>query len=210
MGIRGIHHQTHHAELKAFNEVVPCKDLYYFCLAIPLPPALNSQVIRQMFLLCICFFLFPLYRSNWVICLFHFLSFALFSTSPPPRILVFLCRAFTVTAIAQMCVLGLMWVFGALLFRKEAVVEAYIFTIFNSLQGALVFLLHCLLSKQVELCVCGENGSQSSIYTLYCLFFSPDVLLRSAGERGVRPFPLLHLHSTQEEILRLRQYQSLQ
>uniref|UniRef100_A0A3Q3XBU6 Uncharacterized protein n=1 Tax=Mola mola TaxID=94237 RepID=A0A3Q3XBU6_MOLML len=71
-------------------------------------------------------------------------------------------KAFTVTAIAQMCVLGLMWVFGAFLFRKEAVVEAYIFTIFNSLQGALVFLLHCLLSKQVELCVCGENGSQSS------------------------------------------------
>ncbi|TNN63083.1 CD97 antigen [Liparis tanakae] len=59
-------------------------------------------------------------------------------------------RAFTVTAIAQMCILGLMWVFGAFLFQEGTTVEAYIFTILNSLQGALVFLMHCLLSKQVR------------------------------------------------------------
>lgn len=47
-----------------------------------------------------------------------------------------------------MCILGLMWVFGAFLF-EEGVVVAYIFTILNSLQGALVFIMHCLLSKQV-------------------------------------------------------------
>ncbi|XP_041789997.1 adhesion G protein-coupled receptor E5 [Chelmon rostratus] len=58
-------------------------------------------------------------------------------------------KAFTVTAIAQMCILGLMWVFGAFLF-EEGVVVAYIFTILNSLQGALVFIMHCLLSKQVR------------------------------------------------------------
>lgn len=67
--------------------------------------------------------------------------------SPSPR---FLSRAFTVTAIAQTCILGLMWVFGAFLFQKDAVVVAYIFTILNSLQGALVFVMHCLLSKQVR------------------------------------------------------------
>lgn len=61
------------------------------------------------------------------------------------------CRAFTVTAIAQMCILGLMWVFGAFLFREDNLVVAYIFTILNSLQGALVFVMHCLLSKQVGL-----------------------------------------------------------
>lgn len=54
------------------------------------------------------------------------------------------------TAIAQMCILGLMWVFGAFLFQKDAIVVAYIFTILNSLQGALVFVMHCLLSKQVQ------------------------------------------------------------
>lgn len=61
------------------------------------------------------------------------------------------CRMFTVTAIAQMCILGLMWVFGAFLFRKDNIAVAYIFTVLNSLQGALVFVMHCLLSKQVGL-----------------------------------------------------------
>ncbi|XP_017281069.1 adhesion G protein-coupled receptor E2 [Kryptolebias marmoratus] len=59
-------------------------------------------------------------------------------------------KAFTVTSIAQMCILGLMWVFGAFLFHKDTIVVAYIFTILNSLQGALVFIMHCLLSKQVR------------------------------------------------------------
>lgn len=59
-------------------------------------------------------------------------------------------KAFTVTAIAQMCILGLMWVFGAFLFEGVPEVVAYIFTILNSLQGALVFIMHCLLSKQVR------------------------------------------------------------
>ncbi|XP_019939714.2 adhesion G protein-coupled receptor E5 [Paralichthys olivaceus] len=63
-------------------------------------------------------------------------------------------KAFTVTAIAQMCILGLMWVFGTLLFQDGTMhfkrVAAYIFIILNSVQGALVFILHCLLSKQVR------------------------------------------------------------
>ncbi|KAM4584399.1 adhesion G protein-coupled receptor E5 isoform 2-T2 [Odontesthes bonariensis] len=59
-------------------------------------------------------------------------------------------KAFTVTAIAQMCVLGLMWVFGAFLFQQGLTPVEYIFTILNSLQGALVFIMHCLLSKQVR------------------------------------------------------------
>uniref|UniRef100_A0A3B4BL39 CD97 antigen-like n=1 Tax=Periophthalmus magnuspinnatus TaxID=409849 RepID=A0A3B4BL39_9GOBI len=62
-------------------------------------------------------------------------------------------RAFTVTAIAQMCILGLMWVFGAFMFENAAnSAVAYIFTVLNGLQGALVFLMHCLLSKQVRDC----------------------------------------------------------
>ncbi|XP_024115183.1 putative adhesion G protein-coupled receptor E4P [Oryzias melastigma] len=59
-------------------------------------------------------------------------------------------RAFTVTAVAQMCILGLMWVFGAFLFQEGTAVMAYIFTILNSLQGTLIFIMHCLLSKQVR------------------------------------------------------------
>ncbi|XP_042290407.1 putative adhesion G protein-coupled receptor E4P isoform X3 [Thunnus maccoyii] len=61
-------------------------------------------------------------------------------------------KAFTVTAIAQLCILGLTWVFGSFLFKKYigTTVAAYIFTILNSLQGALIFVMHCLLSKQVR------------------------------------------------------------
>ena len=40
--------------------------------------------------------------------------------------------------------------------------------------------------------------------------FSADVLLPSAGERGVRPLPLLYLHTTEEETLGLQQDQPLQ
>ncbi|XP_075946885.1 adhesion G protein-coupled receptor E5 [Anarhichas minor] len=78
-------------------------------------------------------------------------------------------KAFTVTAIAQMCILGLMWVFGAFLFEEGTTVEAYIFTILNSLQGALVFIMHCLLSKQVRdeyahflSCVCTSQKKRYS------------------------------------------------
>nr|XP_057947656.1 adhesion G protein-coupled receptor E5 [Doryrhamphus excisus] len=77
-------------------------------------------------------------------------------------------KTFTVTAIAQMCILGLMWVFGAFLFREGSTVAEYIFTILNSLQGALVFIMHCLLSRQVReeyynflSCVCNRKKRYS-------------------------------------------------
>ncbi|KAG7460266.1 hypothetical protein MATL_G00219720 [Megalops atlanticus] len=59
-------------------------------------------------------------------------------------------KTFTVTAVAQLCVLGIMWIFGSLQFEESTLPMSYLFTIFNSLQGALVFLMHCLLSKQVR------------------------------------------------------------
>ncbi|KAM8878297.1 adhesion G protein-coupled receptor E5 [Spinachia spinachia] len=81
-------------------------------------------------------------------------------------------KAFTVTAIAQMCILGLMWVFGAFLFQEGTIVEAYIFTLLNSLQGALVFIMHCLLSKQVReeyahflSCICPSDKKRYSDLT---------------------------------------------
>lgn len=64
---------------------------------------------------------------------------------------VFPYRAFTITAIAQLCVLGTMWIFGCFQFDEGMMVMSYIFTILNSLQGVLVFIMHCLLSKQVSL-----------------------------------------------------------
>uniref|UniRef100_UPI003AAE53EA adhesion G protein-coupled receptor E5-like n=1 Tax=Centroberyx gerrardi TaxID=166262 RepID=UPI003AAE53EA len=81
-------------------------------------------------------------------------------------------KAFTVTAIAQMCVLGLMWVSGAFVFQEGTAPAAYIFTILNSLQGALVFVMHCLLSKQVRdeyanflSCICAQPKRKYSEFS---------------------------------------------
>nr|XP_061844409.1 adhesion G protein-coupled receptor E5-like [Nerophis lumbriciformis] len=81
-------------------------------------------------------------------------------------------KTFTVTAIAQMCILGLMWVFGAFLFKKGHIVAEYFFTILNSFQGALVFIMHCLLSKQVReeyynflSCICTQKKKRYSDFS---------------------------------------------
>lgn len=66
------------------------------------------------------------------------------SCPPPPRVL-------TITAIAQLLVLGCTWVFGLFLFNPRSQVVNYAFTILNCLQGFFLFLLHCLLNKKVGL-----------------------------------------------------------
>ncbi|XP_040846670.1 adhesion G protein-coupled receptor E5 isoform X2 [Ochotona curzoniae] len=62
-------------------------------------------------------------------------------------------RVLTVTAIAQLVVLGCTWVFGLFLFQPQSwhnQVLAYIFTALNCLQGLFLFVLHCLLNKKVR------------------------------------------------------------
>nr|XP_019949922.1 PREDICTED: adhesion G protein-coupled receptor E1-like isoform X1 [Paralichthys olivaceus] len=59
-------------------------------------------------------------------------------------------KAFTITAVAQLCVLGTMWIFGCFQFKEGTIVMSYLFTIFGSLQGVLLFIMHCLFSKQVR------------------------------------------------------------
>uniref|UniRef100_A0A8C5SSN1 CD97 antigen n=1 Tax=Laticauda laticaudata TaxID=8630 RepID=A0A8C5SSN1_LATLA len=59
-------------------------------------------------------------------------------------------RMFTITAIAQLCILGITWIFGLFQFSNQTLVLSYLFTIFNSLQGLFIFLLHCVLKKQVR------------------------------------------------------------
>ncbi|KAF7278827.1 latrophilin Cirl-like isoform X4 [Rhynchophorus ferrugineus] len=46
--------------------------------------------------------------------------------------------------------LGLTWIFGFLYINKETVTFAYLFTIFNSLQGFFIFLFHCLQNEKVR------------------------------------------------------------
>uniref|UniRef100_A0A8C5VYW1 Adhesion G protein-coupled receptor E1 n=1 Tax=Microcebus murinus TaxID=30608 RepID=A0A8C5VYW1_MICMU len=59
-------------------------------------------------------------------------------------------RLLTFKAFAQLFVLGCTWVLGVFQIGPLAGVMAYLFTIINSLQGAFIFLIHCLLSRQVR------------------------------------------------------------
>uniref|UniRef100_A0A8C8YRY0 Adhesion G protein-coupled receptor E5 n=1 Tax=Prolemur simus TaxID=1328070 RepID=A0A8C8YRY0_PROSS len=58
-------------------------------------------------------------------------------------------RVLTITAIAQLFVLGCTWVFGLFLFNPHNWVLSYVFTILNCLQGLFLYLLHCLLNRKV-------------------------------------------------------------
>ncbi|XP_060590681.1 adhesion G protein-coupled receptor L3-like isoform X2 [Ruditapes philippinarum] len=53
-------------------------------------------------------------------------------------------------ALAMEVLLGLTWVFGYFYISEEAIPIAYLFTIFNSLQGLFIFVFHCLLNKKVR------------------------------------------------------------
>ncbi|XP_077190272.1 adhesion G protein-coupled receptor E3 isoform X2 [Paroedura picta] len=59
-------------------------------------------------------------------------------------------RSLTFKAIAHLFILGLTWCFGLLQFEPLADIMAYLFTLTNSVQGAFIFLVHCLLNKKVR------------------------------------------------------------
>ncbi|XP_076445185.1 uncharacterized protein LOC143283056 isoform X2 [Babylonia areolata] len=47
-------------------------------------------------------------------------------------------------------ILGLCWVFGVMAVSDDTLVFQVLFVVFNSLQGLMIFVFHCLLSKQVR------------------------------------------------------------
>uniref|UniRef100_A0A3B4AL28 Uncharacterized protein n=1 Tax=Periophthalmus magnuspinnatus TaxID=409849 RepID=A0A3B4AL28_9GOBI len=53
-------------------------------------------------------------------------------------------------AFALLCLLGLTWSFGLFFLNESSIVMAYLFTIFNTLQGMFIFIFHCLLQKKVR------------------------------------------------------------
>ncbi|XP_067259391.1 adhesion G protein-coupled receptor E5-like isoform X2 [Chanodichthys erythropterus] len=81
-------------------------------------------------------------------------------------------RSFTVTSVAQLCVLGGTWIFGFFLFQdKGTEVMLYLFIIFNSFQGVFIFIMHCLMSKLAmteyyywfgQMCLQKKNGEYST------------------------------------------------
>ncbi|KAM5171814.1 adhesion G protein-coupled receptor E1-like [Mantella aurantiaca] len=59
-------------------------------------------------------------------------------------------RVLTFKAVAQLFILGCTWGIGYFQFGRLSLVISYLFTICNSLQGAFIFLVHCLLNQQVR------------------------------------------------------------
>ncbi|KAM9719209.1 adhesion G protein-coupled receptor L2b.1 isoform 4-T6 [Menidia menidia] len=59
-------------------------------------------------------------------------------------------RSWVLGAFALLCLMGLTWSFGFFFLSESSIVMAYLFTIFNTLQGMFIFIFHCLLQKKVR------------------------------------------------------------
>ncbi|KAG8441283.1 hypothetical protein GDO86_006857, partial [Hymenochirus boettgeri] len=59
-------------------------------------------------------------------------------------------RLLTFKALTQLFILGSTWILGFFQCGPGAMVASYLFTICNSLQGVFIFLVHCLLNRQVR------------------------------------------------------------
>ncbi|XP_046707213.1 adhesion G protein-coupled receptor L2-like isoform X2 [Silurus meridionalis] len=59
-------------------------------------------------------------------------------------------RSWVLGAFALLCLLGLTWSFGLFFLNDSSIVMAYLFTVFNTLQGMFIFIFHCLLQKKVR------------------------------------------------------------
>ncbi|XP_078287502.1 adhesion G protein-coupled receptor L3-like isoform X7 [Rhinoraja longicauda] len=89
-------------------------------------------------------------------------------------------KSWVIGAIALLCLLGLTWAFGLMFINESTVIMAYLFTIFNSLQGMFIFIFHCVLQKKVR----KEYGK--CFRTQCCSRKSTDSSLGSAKTSGAR------------------------
>ena len=53
-------------------------------------------------------------------------------------------------ALVLIVLLGLTWIFGLFYINEHTVIMAYLFTIFNSLQGLFIFIFHCVMNEKVS------------------------------------------------------------
>ena len=60
------------------------------------------------------------------------------------------CRLWVKGALVLVVLLGLTWAIGLLYVSQHSIVMAYMFTLFNSLQGLFIFLFHCLMDERVS------------------------------------------------------------
>ena len=84
-------------------------------------------------------------------------------------------------------VLGITWSFGLLTFISSTIVFHYLFTIFNSLQGFVIFFNFCVLDSEVGFLVI-----LATTVNLDCKIvgFSLEINSSSSSRRGVREAPV--------------------
>ncbi|XP_060710908.1 adhesion G protein-coupled receptor E2-like isoform X1 [Hemiscyllium ocellatum] len=98
-------------------------------------------------------------------------------------------RTLIFKATAQVFVLGCTWLLGLFHFQASKLVTAYLFTIVNSLQGVFIFIILCLLNRQVR------DG--------YWAWFNKLCMIRKKPgftDSGSNSVPLTTLLSQQERI----------
>ncbi|XP_027706966.1 adhesion G protein-coupled receptor E1 isoform X2 [Vombatus ursinus] len=78
-------------------------------------------------------------------------------------------RLLTLKAFAQLFILGCSWILGIFQIGPIASIMAYLFTIINSLQGTFIFIIHCVLNRQVreeyKRCFIGKTKSSTTSQT---------------------------------------------
>ncbi|XP_028410418.1 adhesion G protein-coupled receptor E2-like isoform X2 [Dendronephthya gigantea] len=68
--------------------------------------------------------------------------------------------------------LGLTWVFGLLVFNRDTIAFKYLFAIFNSLQGFVIFVFHVLLNSKVHEAIRTEKKAAKLPHTTYAFIKS--------------------------------------
>ena len=104
----------------------------------------------------------------------------------PYPLQTFSSRLLTFKAFAQLFILGSSRVLGIFQIGPLAGIMAYLFTIINSLQGAFIFLIHCLLNRRV--CSCCPRCPWCPSFQGTCLCQHTSLHL------GVIHLPLMCLH----------------
>ncbi|KAK1153807.1 adhesion G protein-coupled receptor E1-like isoform X2 [Acipenser oxyrinchus oxyrinchus] len=164
MCLEGI--QLYRMVVTVFNATLPRHYMFLFGYGIPalivgISAAANRQgygTERYCWLSLDDGFIWSFFGPVCVIILFNILFFVItiwklaekFSSVNPDLSTLKKIQVFTSTAVAQLCILGLMWIFGCFQFDSRSLAMSYIFTVLNSFQGVFIFIMHCLLCKQVR------------------------------------------------------------
>ncbi|KAM9345988.1 adhesion G protein-coupled receptor E5-like [Symphorus nematophorus] len=101
-------------------------------------------------------------------------------------------KAFIIIAVAELCVLDAMCIFGWFQFVTGTITTSYLFSIFGSFHGVMLFVIHCLCSKQVR----DEYGN---ILSRFC---AP--VKKSHPELSYFPAELVHSGALRTRVSHLR------